>query len=161
MNEHEITANGHEGAPAGTGKKRNRRKRAPSRASMPRSAITSGRKLFDDGDPNSAWTRRFDDLLFAHISDISAGQGADVLSAAQLTSLRQATAIEAELERLQSRLSRGEEVDLEAFARVSGHLRRMWETLGIERKQRDVTTPTVEDYLKHKNNEHEAQNRIT
>jgi hypothetical protein len=124
MNETEVQANG--------------RKRAPSRASRPRSAITSGRQLFVDGDPNSAWSRRFHDLLIAHISDISAGQGADVLSAAQLTSLRQATAIEAELERLQAMLSRGEEVNLEAFARTAGHLRRMWETLGLERAAKTV-----------------------
>jgi hypothetical protein len=37
-------------------------------------------------------------------------------------------------------LSRGEEVNLEAFARTAGHLRRMWESLGLERKQLDVTT---------------------
>ncbi|MFZ2082196.1 MAG: hypothetical protein WAV38_37195 [Xanthobacteraceae bacterium] len=139
MNEPESDANGHDGTPACPDKKlRRRRKRALSRAIRPRSAITSGRKLFDDGDPNSAWTRRFDDLLTAHISDISAGQGADVLSAAQLTSLRQATAIEAELERLQSMLSRGEKVDLKAFAQVASHLRRMWETLGIGRAAKQV-----------------------
>jgi hypothetical protein len=109
-----------------------------SRAKRPRSAITSGRQLFIEGDPNSAWSRRFHDLLVAHISDISAGQGADVLSAAQLTSLRQATAIEAELERLQSKLSRGEEVNLEAFARTAGHLRRMWECLGLKRAAKTV-----------------------
>ena len=74
MNEHESEANGHDGTPASTVKKPQRRKRAPSRAIRPRSAITSGRKLFDGGDPNSAWTRRFDDLLTAHINDISAGQ---------------------------------------------------------------------------------------
>jgi hypothetical protein len=138
MNEHETTANGYESAPTRANGKRQRRQRAPSRAIRPRSAITSGRVLFDDGDPNSAWTRRFDDLLTAHISDISAGQGADILSAAQLTSLRQAVAIECELERLQARLSRGEEVNLEAFARTAGHLRRMWETLGLTRQQKPV-----------------------
>jgi hypothetical protein len=136
MDEHETTADDHQDAQARTVRKR--RKRAPSRASRARSAITSGRQLFIDGDPNSAWSRRFHDLIIAHISDISAGQGANVLSAAQLTSLRQATSIECELERLQAMLSRGDEVDLEAFARTAGHLRRMWETLGLERRAKDT-----------------------
>jgi hypothetical protein len=35
-------------------------------------------------------------------------------------------------------LSRGDEVNLEAFARTAGHLRRMWETLGLERSARDA-----------------------
>lgn len=138
MNEHENIANGHEGAPASTVKeKRQRRKRAPSRAIRPRSAITSGRQLFIDGDPNSAWSRRFDDLLIAHIGDISP-QGADALSAAQLGLICQATSLECELERLQSRLSRGEEVNLESYARTGGHLRRLWEVLGLGRGAKEV-----------------------
>jgi hypothetical protein len=135
MNEHETTANGTQGAPSRAVKKR--RKRAPSRAIRPRSAITSGRQLFVDGDPNSAWSRRFHDLLIAHTNDISP-KGADALSAAQLGLIRQATSLECELERLQARLSRGEEVNLEAFARTAGHLRRLWETLGLERRAKEV-----------------------
>jgi hypothetical protein len=114
-----------------------RRRRAPSRAIRPRSAITSGRQLFIHGDPNSAWSRRFHDLLVSHVSDVSP-QGADALSAAQLGLIRQATSLECELERLQARLSRGEEVNLEAFARTAGHLRRLWETLGLERRAKEV-----------------------
>jgi hypothetical protein len=52
--------------------------------------------------------------------------------------IRQATSLECELERLQARLSRGEEVNLEAFARTAGHLRRLWETLGLERRAKEV-----------------------
>jgi hypothetical protein len=43
------------------------------------------------------------------------------------------------LERLDAQLSRGEEIDLDAYARVAGHLRRMFETLGVERRAKDVT----------------------
>jgi hypothetical protein len=32
--------------------------RGPTRAKRPRSAVTSGRKLFVEGNPNSAWSRR-------------------------------------------------------------------------------------------------------
>jgi hypothetical protein len=70
------------------------------RAVRPRSAVTSGRQLFYDGDANSAWSRRFHDLVISHINDVSAGHGANVLSEAQLSLCRRAAAIECELERL-------------------------------------------------------------
>jgi hypothetical protein len=116
----------------------NVRKRAPVRASRPRSAITSGRQLFIDGDPNSAWSRRFHDLLISHINDLAPKDGANALAASQLVLIRCATAIECELERLDARLSCGKKVDMDAYARISGHLRRMWETLGLERNAKEV-----------------------
>jgi hypothetical protein len=122
----------------------------PERAQVkrrPRYAVTSGRQLFVRGDPNSAWSRRYHDLLVSHISDVSAGRGSDALSAAQLSLIRRATSIECELERLDALLSQGEAVDLDGYGRASSHLRRLFETLGIERQQRD-TTPTLGDILR-------------
>jgi hypothetical protein len=114
-----------------------RRKRAPSRAKRPRSAVTSGRQLFIEGNPNSAWSRRFHDLVVGHCNDLG---GFDVLSDAQLSLIRRAAAIECELERLDAMLSTGAEVNLDAYGRASSHLRRLFETLGIERKAKDITT---------------------
>jgi hypothetical protein len=42
-----------------------------------RSAVTNGRRLFVDGDGNSAWSRRYRDLIAGHVSDLG---GADHLS---------------------------------------------------------------------------------
>jgi hypothetical protein len=56
------------------------RRRAPSRAKRPRSAVTSGRRLFVEGDENSAWSRRFHDLIIGHVADLG---GADLLSEAR------------------------------------------------------------------------------
>jgi uncharacterized Zn finger protein len=50
-----------------------------------------------------------------------------------------AASIEVELEQMESRLSRSEAVDLDVFTRAAGHLRRILETLGVERRKRDVT----------------------
>jgi hypothetical protein len=111
-------------------------KRTPSRAKRPRSAVTSGRQMFVQGDPNSAWSRRYHDLVVRHIGDLG---GRDMLSEAQLSLIRRATSIECELERLDAMLSTGAEVDLDAYGRASSHLRRLFETLGIERRARDVT----------------------
>jgi hypothetical protein len=114
----------------------NVRQRTPSRAKRPRSAVTSGRKLFVEGDPNSAWSRRFHDLVLGHVSDLG---GADLLSEAQFSLIRRAAAIECELERLDARLSIGEPVDLDSYGRCAGHLRRLFETIGVQRVARDVT----------------------
>jgi hypothetical protein len=107
----------------------------------PRSAVTSGRKAFIAGDPNSAWARRFHDLVVRHVGDLG---GRDVLSEAQFSLIRRATSIECELERMDALLSTGVEVDLDSYGRAASHLRRLFETLGIGRKARDVTHDGVE-----------------
>jgi hypothetical protein len=109
----------------------------------PRSAITSGRKLFVQGDPNSAWSRRYYDLCTGHISDLG---GRDMLSEAQLSLIRRASAIECELERLDAALSLGEAVDLDSYGRATSHLRRLFETLGLKRQPRTVE-PSLADIL--------------
>jgi hypothetical protein len=40
---------------------------------------------------------------------------------------------------MEARMSNDEEVDLDVYNRMAGNLRRMLETIGIERRQRDVT----------------------
>jgi hypothetical protein len=116
-------------------------KRTPSRAKRPRSAVTSGRQMFIEGDPNSAWSRRYHDLVVRHIGDLG---GRDLLSEAQLSLIRRAASIECELERLDAMLSTGVEVNLDAYGRAASHLRRLFEVLGVERKARDVTVDGVE-----------------
>ena len=118
-------------------------RRAPSKQKRPRSAITSGRAMFIDGDPKSAWSRRWHDLFVGHVNDLG---GVDMLSQAQFSLIRRASSIECELERLDAKLSAGEEIDLSAYAGVSGHLRRMFETLGLKRVARDVT-PSLSDLM--------------
>jgi len=115
----------------------NGHRRAPSRMKRPRSAVTSGRELFIDGDPNSAWSRRFHDLVVGHVADLG---GADLLSEAQFSLIRRAAAIECELERLDAMLSRGEAADLDEYGRASSHLRRLFETIGLERKQKTINS---------------------
>jgi hypothetical protein len=105
----------------------------------PRSAVTSGRRLFVEGDSNSAWARRFYDLCNHHIQDISRGLGKDALSEAQLSLIKRASSIECELERLDALLSLGEEINLDEYGRATSHLRRLFEVLGVERKPRDLS----------------------
>jgi hypothetical protein len=109
---------------------------ADTRPKRIRSAVSNGRRLFVDGDGNSAWSRRYRDLIVGHISDMG---GRDMLSEAQLSLIKRASAIELELEQMEGRLSKGEQVDLDTFTRAVSHLRRLLETLGLRRQARDVT----------------------
>jgi hypothetical protein len=112
-----------------------------ARAKRPRSAVTSGRKLFVEGDPNSAWARRFHDLVQGHVSDLG---GRPIMSEAQFALCKRAAGLECELEQMEGRMSLGEQVDLDRYGRAASHLRRILEVLGLERKARDVTLEGVE-----------------
>lgn len=120
---------------------------ATARAPRQRSAVTNGKRQFVDGNANGAWARRWRDLAANHANDLG---GPAALSQAQQSLIRRVATIEVELEQIEGRLSKGEPCDLDVYARAAGHLRRILETLGIDRKPRDVTPPTVEQYLAHK-----------
>ena len=110
----------------------------PKKPKRKSSAVTSGRRLFvAEGDGNSAWSRRYRDLISGHVSDLG---GYEALSEAQKSLIRRASAIECELELMEGKLSQGEEIDIDVFTRSSSHLRRIFETLGIERRAKDITS---------------------
>jgi len=109
----------------------------------PRSAVTSGRRLLIGGNPNSAWARRYRDLIAGHASDLG---GRDVLSEGELSLIRRASALECELEAMEARMSRGDEVNLELFGRLTDRLGRALQRIGLKRRPRDVT-PSLADYL--------------
>jgi hypothetical protein len=107
-----------------------------------RSAVTNGARLFVEGSGTSAWSRRYRDLIAGHIGDMA---GPDMISEAQLSLIKRASAIECELEVLEGRLSQGEPVDLDSYGRGASHLRRILETLGLERRAIDITRRERED----------------
>jgi hypothetical protein len=108
--------------------------------SRQRSKVTNGRALFVVGSGTSAWARRLRDLIEAHCRDVSP-DGPDHLTEAQRSLIRRASCIELELEAIEGRLSQGDEASLPVYAAASGHLRRILEALGIERKQKIVIDP--------------------
>jgi hypothetical protein len=112
-----------------------------SRPKKTRSAVTNGRRAFVDGDGNSAWYRRRRDILELHLQDMG---GRASLSEAQISLASRAASIEVQLEQMEGTLSKGGTVDLDAFTRASSHLRRILETMGVARAQRDVTPLRVE-----------------
>ncbi len=111
-----------------------------------RSRVTNGRTLFVEGDARGPWARRWRDLFEAHAADLG---GANSLSEAQRSLIRRCATIEVQLEQIEGRLAQGGSSDLRTYATAAGHLRRILETLGIERKPRDIT-PTLEQYIAEK-----------
>jgi hypothetical protein len=62
------------------------------------------------------------------------------MSEAQFALAKRAAGLECELEQMEGRMSLGEQVDLDRYGRAASHLRRILESLGLERKARDVLT---------------------
>jgi hypothetical protein len=110
-----------------------------------RSAKTNDRRQFLSGDGRSVWARRLRDLESLYADDLG---GASALSEFQLGLISTCATLRCELEKMEGRLSVGEPVDLDQFGRLVGHYRRCCETLGVERRKRDVT-PSVDAYLAH------------
>ncbi len=48
-----------------------------------------------------------------------------------------------QLETMEAAAVAGEPIDLDLFGRITGHCRRIAETLGLQRQPRDVTAPTL------------------
>ena len=68
-----------------------------------------------------------------------------MISEAQLALIKRGAGLECELEQMEGRMSLGEQVDLDRYGRAASHLRRILETLGLERRAIDVTRRERED----------------
>lgn len=110
------------------------------------SRVTTGRAIFAKADGRGPWGRRFRDLLHLHCDDLG---GFSSLSECQLSLVRRMSALEIELERMEGELAEGRDVDLDAYGRLSGHLRRIIETLGVHRVKRDIA-PDIRAYVSAK-----------
>ena len=114
-------------------------KRAPGEARPPRlrSAVTNGTKLFVDGAHEGPWARRFRDLVQLHEEDLGPREN---LSELQRSLCRRVATLEVELEQMEGRLSKGEDIDLELYRALTGTLSRVGTGLGIKREPRKVLT---------------------
>jgi hypothetical protein len=75
--------------------------------------------------------------------------GEDYLSEGQKSMCRRAATLEVNIEQMEATMSEGQGVDLDLYNRLAGNLRRVFETLGLERVSRDMT-PRLSDYLQAK-----------
>lgn len=117
-----------------------------------RSRVTNGKQLLAEADGNSDWARRYRDLLGLHASDCG---GADYLSEGKKQLIRRIATLELQCEIYEAALSRGEEIDFDMYNRISGNLRRMLDTLGLDRVARNVDPVTI--YLQKRQKVKEAK----
>ena len=101
-----------------------------------------------DIDHRSAWMRRLRDLIQLHMSDLG---GDDNVSEAERSLVRRASMLELQCELLEQRFAQAEggaatSAQLADYQRAAGTLRRLLTSLGLQRRQKDVT-PSLEQYL--------------
>ncbi len=121
--------------------------RATPRLATVRSKVTNGRRVFAvGGDGRGAWTRRWKDIVELHVADAG---GRDHMTEAMRSLCRRAATLEIQLEQLECCMSEGDDVDIEIYGRIASHLRRILETLGVERKARPVNdgSQVLADYF--------------
>ena len=112
-----------------------------------KSAITNGNKLLPGVDGRSPWVRRAKDLINAHLSDLG---GRDNTSVAEQSLVRRAATMTVELEALEAKFAQAGHAsvnDLDLYSRTASNLRRIFESLGLERRPRNIT-PTLSDILR-------------
>jgi hypothetical protein len=114
-----------------------------------RSAITNGSAVLMAGvDHRSAKVRRLLDLIRAHENDLG-GEGHVTESECRL--IRRAAMITLQLELMDTKFAQlDKEVSdkaLDTYGRMSNTLRRLLESLGLQRRSRDVT-PSLSSILR-------------
>ncbi len=105
-----------------------------------RSRIANGSAWLSGVDQRTLYVRRCRELFADYISDLG---GFDNTSAGERSILRRAVTHEVELERYERKFAlagEANEHDFDLYIRGSGNHRRLLETIGLERRARDVTT---------------------
>lgn len=101
----------------------------------------TSKALFAVGaDGRSAWGRRYRDLTNSIVADLG---GLDKVSEVKLGLARRMAALTIEAEKLECALAAGKRCDLDLLARLSGHMRRIADQIGLEKVQRVEAPPTI------------------
>jgi hypothetical protein len=118
--------------------------RRPPRA---RSRVTNGRDWLMGVDQRSSIARRYRDLMAEAIADAG---GVSECSQARLQLIRRLAALSVQLEQLEAKLADGADIDIAEYTSLTSTLVRVVSRLGINRVSRDITPPSVQEYLAHK-----------
>lgn len=101
----------------------------------------TSKALFAVGaDGRSAWGRRYRDLTNSIVADLG---GLDRISEVKLGLARRMAALTIEAEKLEAALAAGKRCDLDLLARLSGHVRRIADQIGLEKVRREEVPPSL------------------
>jgi hypothetical protein len=112
--------------------------------SKARSKVTNG-NLLPGVDGRSTWMRRLRDVISLHLADMGSEDG---ISEAEKSIIRRVATLTVELERLELIFAladgaKPEQIDL--YQRTANSLRRMLEAVGLQRRSKDITPPTLDE----------------
>jgi hypothetical protein len=106
------------------------------------------------GVQNNPWVRRAAFITREHINDLG---GEDALSSAEHGLIRRAAVLTVELEAMEHKFamseSGAEPADLDLYIRATGGLRRLWESLGLKRRAKDVKLIDPLEYARERHGE--------
>jgi hypothetical protein len=108
-----------------------------------RSRISNGSAVLPGVDGRSTWARRLRDLMALHLSDLG---GDAAVSEAERSIVRRAACLTVELERLELGFALAGSADdraIDLYQRTANSLRRLLESVGLERRSRDVTPQSL------------------
>jgi hypothetical protein len=111
-----------------------------------RSRVTNGNKLLMGVDERNPWVRRCKDIIAQHIGDLG---GAENVTAAEHSIIRRAAVLTTELERFEVKFASTGEASatyLDLYGRTASNLRRLLESVGLQRRPRLIAT-SVSEYL--------------
>jgi hypothetical protein len=98
--------------------------------------VTNGKRLHVVHPGDTAWARRFKDVLAEITSDLG---GRDGLSEGQRQLARRAATISLACEKMEGEAASGAEINLELYGRLTDRLGRCFERLGLRRQPREIT----------------------
>jgi hypothetical protein len=107
-------------------------------------SITS---FYEQVDGRSAPARRYRDVVHAIVEDLG---GIDALSAAERELVWRAGGLIVHGEKLEAQLVRDEPVDVSELCLVANTLGRLFSRVGLKRRPRDITPPSLDDYIADK-----------
>lgn len=112
-----------------------------------RSAVTNGKRLHVIRPGDTAWARRFRDVLAEIISDLAS----DSLSEGQRQMARRCATIAIACERMEGEAAAGRDIDLDTYGTLTDQLGRAFNRLGLKRQAKDVTpVPTLQQLLSNR-----------
>jgi hypothetical protein len=106
--------------------------------------VTNGKRLFVKPAGDTAWARRFRDVLVEIIADLGGSEG---LSEAERQLARRAATIAIACERMEGEAAAGATIDVELYGKLVDRLGRLFGRLGLKRRARDAT-PTLADLMR-------------
>src|SRR5664280_2338987 len=115
---------------------------ADARPPATRSAVTNGRRLHVAAPGDSAWGRRFRDVLAEIVSDLG---GSDRLSEGQRQIARRCAMLAVECEKIEGHAVADEAIDLETYGQLTDRMGRAFQRLGLKRVAKNV--PTLEQHM--------------